>query len=78
MRVLVTMRNGPPHVYLVKLHGQNVIDEVMSLIDRQKHSQAIVTAMTKGSVERVVYGDEMKSLRADLVLSRNNALWDLT
>lgn len=78
MRVLVTIQKSPPHRYLVRLHKQSLIDEVVDLLGHGKHSKAIVTALTKGLFERIVNDGEMEDLGADLVLSDCSAQWDLT
>lgn len=78
MRVLVTIRNSPAQVYMVKLLTQSLVSEVRELIYKRKHSQAVVTVMTKGSFERQVDEREVPIVKADLILSRNNAMWDLT
>ena len=52
MRVLVTIRNSPAQVYMVRLLTRTLVDEVRELINRRKHSQAVVAVMTKGSFER--------------------------
>lgn len=78
MKVLVTIRNSPTQVYVVKLLTQTLIEEVRELVRKGKHSKAIVAVMTKGSFEREVYEHEMPGLKADLILSRSNAMWDLT
>ncbi len=78
MRVLVTIRNSPAQVYMVRLLTRSLVDEVRELINRRKHSQAVVAVMTKGSFEREVEEREMPVVKADLILSSSNAMWDLT
>lgn len=78
MRVLVTIRNSPAQVYMVKLLTRSLVNEVRELINKRKHSQAVVTVMTKGSFEREVDEREISIVKADLILSKSNAMWDLT
>lgn len=78
MRVLVTIRNSPAQVYMVKLLTQALVNEVRDLISNRRHSQAIVAVMTKGSVECEIDECEIPAVKADLILSKNNAMWDLT
>lgn len=78
MRVLVTIRNSPAQIYMVKLLTQALVNEVRELIDKRKHSQAIIAVMTKGSLEREIDEREILAVKADLILSMSNAMWDLT
>lgn len=78
MRVLVTIRNSPAQVFSVRLLTQNLINEVRELISRRRHSQAVVTVMTKGAFEREIHERDMTAVKADLILSKNGAMWDLT
>ena len=78
MRVLVTIRKSPPQIYLVKLFTEGLVEEVRDLISQRKHAKAIVTVMTKGSLEKEVEHREIPAVKADLILSTSNALWDLT
>lgn len=78
MRVLVLVNHSPQHIYLVKLNSRDLIDEVTQLINKRKHSKAVATAMSKGLVKSVVDNDEIKDIKAELVLSPSGASWDLT
>lgn len=78
MKVLVTIRNSPRQMYLVKLFTQGLIEEIRKLITERKHSQAVVTVLTKGSFEREIHDREAQSVKADLILSNTSAMWDLT
>ena len=77
MRVLVTIKRSPAQRYLVHLITQKLIHEVRSLINNKKHSQAIVTIMSKGVLERKISIGEVPIVKADLVLTEHNAHWDL-
>lgn len=77
MRVLVTIKRSPAQRYLVHLITQELIHEVKSLINNKRHSQAIVTILSKGILERKVSNEELPIIKADLVLSERNAHWDL-
>ncbi len=78
MKVLVTIRNSPPRMYLVKCFTEGLIEEIRNLVSRRQHSKAVVTVLTKGSFEREVQDREVAAVKADLILSQNNAMWDLT
>lgn len=77
MRVLVTIKKSPAQRYLVNLITQELIHEVRNLINNKKHSQAIVTILSKGVLERKVSNGEVPVIKADLVLTEHNAHWDL-
>ena len=78
MTVLVSIRNSPPQMYLVKLFTDGLIEEIRDLIRQRKHSKAVVTVLTKGSFEREIQDREVTNVKADLILSKSNAMWDLT
>lgn len=77
MRVLLSTRKSPPQRYLVHLFTKDLIREVRELINQKRHSKAIDVAFRKGLLEREVGEDEVRSVEADLILSKDNARWDL-
>ena len=78
MRVLLVFNKGPVQKYLVKLHTEDMIKEIRALINKDRHSDAMEVALSKGMFEMAVSNDSPSSLDADLILSENNARWDLT
>jgi len=77
MRVLLSTRKSPPQRYLVHLFTKDLIREVRRLVYQKKHSRALAVAFKKGLLEREVGEEELNSVEADLILSRDNARWDL-
>ncbi|MFH0764567.1 MAG: hypothetical protein V1927_06145 [Candidatus Omnitrophota bacterium] len=77
MKVLVTVKRSPAHSYLIHLFTKNLIREIRKLIDNKNHHRACVFALTRGVVVREVLRDEIHKVHADLILSENNARWDL-
>ena len=77
MNVLIVISKEPTQKLLVNLHTERLKEEVKSLIDDRKHTQAIVTALTKGRFECEVSDEDLKDLQADLILSEYSASWDL-
>ena len=77
MNVLIVISKGLSQKYLVNLHTEKLKKEVKSLVSDRKHTQAIVTALTKGRFEREVAHEDLKDLQADLILSEYSASWDL-
>jgi len=77
MKVLIVIDHSPKQRFLVKLHTEALIREVIDLIERRRHSQAMVTALSKGRFEKEVDQHELPNVKADLILSKDNASWDL-
>lgn len=77
MNVLIVISKEPAQKFLVNLHTEKLKEEVKGLIGGRKHTQAIVTALTKGRFEREVVHEDLKDLQADLILSEYSASWDL-
>jgi len=78
MHVLVVIRKSPVRRFLVELHTNRLVREVARLAGKRKNSQAIVTALTKGKFEREVGESDLPGVKADLILTEENARWDLT
>ncbi|MFH0764484.1 MAG: hypothetical protein V1927_05720 [Candidatus Omnitrophota bacterium] len=78
MKVLVTVKRSPAHSYLIHLFTKNLIREIRKLIDNNNHHRACAFALARGVVVREVLRDEIPNVHADLILSENNARWDLT
>ena len=78
MKILIVVEHSPKQRFLVNLHTKELAKEVKRLIDRKRHSQAVVTALSKGRFERKVEYRELPAIKADLILSENNVNWDIT
>lgn len=78
MRVLITVNRTPPQRYLVNLLTKSLVEEVKSLINNKKHSEALAVAFSKGALVRQVFEHEVSEVDADLLLCDRNARWDLT
>ena len=78
MRVLVIIERTPAKRYLVKLCTEELINEIRELINKSRHSQAVTTVLAKGRFEREVFEEDLPTLDADVMLSKNTARWDLT
>lgn len=77
MRVLVVIGYSPTQRFVVRLLTKGLIKEVRDLIHSGKHSQAMAKVVSKGSFERKVSEEELPTVEADLILSKNSARWDL-
>lgn len=77
MRVLVTVKRSPAHSYLIQLFTKDLIKKIRKLIDNNNHRRACVFALKRGTLIREVLGEDLTGVHADLILSENNARWDL-
>jgi hypothetical protein len=78
MRVLVLLSSNPGDGFLVKLHTEELVREIKKYLAKRNNSKAMVTALTKGKIEREVGHGEAQDVKAELVLTKERACWDLT
>ena len=52
MRVLVILSSNPGGGFLVKLHTEELVREIKKYLAKRNNSKAMVTALTKGRIER--------------------------
>jgi hypothetical protein len=78
MRMLILLERSPRHRFLVSLHTENLIREIKRLVYRKKYTQAIVTALSKGTFEEEVAAASLPCLQVGLILSEDSASWDLS
>ena len=77
MKVLIKIRNSPEQRFLVELCGKKLIKEVQNLAGKGKHSKAIVTALSKGKFQTELTEKEAANATAKLILTKENARYDL-
>ncbi len=77
MRVLVVIERDDTYRLLVRLTTQKLIEEVLGLVNKKRHSQAMISVLTKGSFEKQVERRELDTLKTDLILSERAVSWDL-
>ena len=78
MKVLVVIKSSPSQRFLLELHTKQLVEEVARLLSRRKHSLAIATALSKGRFEKEISERELSDTKADLIITEQNASWDLT
>jgi hypothetical protein len=78
MRVLVLLSSNPGDGFLVNLHTEELVREIKRYLAKRNNSKAMVTALTKGKIEREVGHGEAQDVKAELVLTKKRACWDLT
>jgi len=77
MRVLVLLSSNPGDGFLVKLHTEELVQEVKNDLIERDNSRAIITALTKGRIEREIGHGEARHVDAELILTRERACWNL-
>lgn len=76
MRVLVLLSSNPGGGFLVKLHTEELVREIKNLIGKRSNSKAMVTALTKGRIEREVGHHDSNAVDAELVLTTDRVCWN--
>gem|GEM_PF-1835727 len=77
MRVLITLKRRRNHRYLINLFTKSLISEVRGLIGSQEYVKALDLVYREGLFEREIFDEEIPGLKADLMLSKEYASWDL-
>jgi len=77
MKVLIKIRNSPERLFLVELIEKSLIEEIKKLIWCKKYSKAMVTALSRGKFQRELSHQDIPKLDAKLILTKENARWDL-
>lgn len=78
MKILIVIQRSPVQRFLVDLQSAKLVEEVSRLIGRKRHSQAIVTALSKGRLEREVALADLPKVKASFILTEENISWDVT
>ena len=78
MKVLIVIKRSSPRRFLVELHTNELMKEVSTLIGRRKNSQAIMTALSRGRFKKEISERELPGIKADFILTEENACWDMT
>lgn len=78
MKILIVIRRSPAKRYLVDVPSTRSVSDVKKLVAKNKHSQAMVLAFTRGRFEKEVAENELPNIKVDAILTENNINWDLT
>lgn len=78
MKILIVIRRSPAKRYLVDVPSTRLASDVKKLVAKNKHSQAMVLAFTKGRFEKEVAENELPNIKVDAILTEHNISWDLT
>lgn len=77
MRVIIMDHSNEGYAYLIKLHTNELINEIKSLVSKSLNEKAMESAITNGRFEGVFYPEAMGHITADMILSRTGVSWDL-
>jgi hypothetical protein len=77
MKTLIIIKKEPKMRFIVDLHTKELIREVKILIERKRHSEAIIKALSKGRLQKEVQHEELSTVKADLIISQDAVRWDL-
>jgi len=78
MKVLIVIKRSPAQIFLVELNTNKLVKEIAALLARRRNSQAIATTLAKGRFDREVSENEARKIKADIILTKESAHWDLT
>ncbi len=77
MKILIVVENRPRQWFLVGINNRALIKEVRGLVSEKLNELAIMTAFSKGSLVKIVDRHNLSTIEADLILSKDNASWDI-
>lgn len=78
VKILVVVNGSPKHRFLVELQSPKLVEEIVQLVRKNRHSQAIATSLAKGRFEREVTDAELPKVKASFIITEENISWDLT
>lgn len=64
-------KKDPSNRFLVELHTDRLVGEIATLIAKKRYSQAAAVALAKGRIEREVSVDDIKKVKADLIIEES-------
>jgi len=77
MKILIKIKQSPEQCFLIELSDKVLIVEVRKLLQQNKRSKAIVTALSKGKFIRGISKESLPKTSADIVLTEQNSHFDL-
>ena len=78
MKILIVIRRSPTKRYLVDIPSTRLVSDVKKLVAKNKHSQAMVLAFTRGRFEKEITERDIPNIKVDAILTEQNISWDLT
>lgn len=77
MKVLIKIRQSSEQCYLVELIDKALIRRIKDLVNKGRHSNAIVAALLSGESLCEVSEDELPNIDADLILTEKHIYLNL-
>ena len=78
MKILIIIKNSPEQLFLVDVKDKRLIRDIKEMIEHSQHTRAMARILAEGKFERELSRKELFYINADLILTKNNARWDLT
>lgn len=78
MKILIVIRRSPARRYIVDVPSARLASNVKKLVAKNRHSQAMVLAFTKGRFEKEITENDLPNIKVDAILTEHNISWDLT
>lgn len=78
MKIIIRTHNSPERVYLVDLPDNELIERIMALVNDGQRTNAIKTALDKGTIIREIpQHEDIAYIRAKLILTQTTVHYDL-
>ena len=74
MKALVITKKKRIKRFLVEIQTDALVQEIATLISKKRYSRAAAVALAKGRIEREVAEDDIKTVKADLIIEENGVL----
>ena len=74
MKALVIIKKSRIKRFLVEIHTDSLVQEIAALIGRKRYSEAAAIALAKGRIEKEVSENDVKDIKADLLIEESGAL----
>ena len=74
MKALVITKKNRVKRFLVEIQTDALVQEIATLISKKRYSRAAAVTLAKGRIEREVAEDDIKTVKADLIIEENGVL----
>lgn len=71
--IVITRKNGTKR-FLVEIQTDVLVQEIAALIGRKRYFEAATVTLAKGLIEREIVEDDIKNIKADLVIDEDGVL----
>ena len=74
MKALVITKKNRTKRFLVEIHTDSLVQEIAALVSKKRYSEAAAIALAKGRIEKEVSENDVKDIKADLLIEESGAL----